>query len=96
MVIVAGLPWNPLGKTVSWSPGPPEPTFHTLPLPLYPQRVITEHSLESTDVLKLSNQGCLQQGQLTVEDSFSSPCFPEPWVLPSLHVDLNLENTLTV
>lgn len=37
VVVVAGLPLNSLEKAVSWSLGPPEPAFHTLPLPLYPQ-----------------------------------------------------------
>lgn len=71
VVVVAGLPQNSLEKAVSWSPGPPEPAFHTLPLP-HPappshcclQRGISEHSLETMDVLTDSIQVCHEREQL--------------------------------
>lgn len=61
VMVVAGLPQNSLEKAVSYSPGPSEPAFHTLPLLLYSQWGITKHSMKAVDVLKESNQGCLQQ-----------------------------------
>lgn len=44
VVFVASLPQNSLERAVSWSPGPPEPAFHSLLLLLKPQWGIMEHN----------------------------------------------------